>query len=587
MNKGTQGRSPKKNVADLVSSIKVAIYIRVSTHWQIDKESLPVQRSDLISYCKLILNTENYVIFEDPGYSAKNTDRPDFQKMMARVRTGEFTHILVWKIDRISRNLLDFAAMYQELKELGVTFVSKNEQFDTSTAIGEAMLKIILVFAELERHMTSERVTAAMLSRATNGKWNGGKVPFGYKYDKDSQEFIIDEAEARVVKLMYDLYDEQRSLLAVSKELNSRGYRSRKGAAWSPVTVGNIMRNPFYIGTLRYNYRDESSVTFSFKPEAEWIMFEEHHPQIVTHEQWQRVVSTMKSQRRGQPGHGKSYNRGNVHIFAGLVTCGYCGSLMRATKDRVRSDGFRPSIYNCARKRTSNDCPNKYVSDLAIGPFVLNYIANIIKARKSFGVSTSIETLEKKLLRGDCFKDVASIGRPGLEEMYRHFRDSKGMEQNFMAAPGATAADGEQERDLLLAEKHRKERALNRLKALYLYSEDEQAISESEYIVERKRLMDSLDEINDRLRVIDEALAQQIKLSDEEFIQKASYFIMAQQLTEKRHIEYTRFIRKTDSKIVKDFINSVCSNFCIKSGRIMSIRFKNGIEHQFFYRNDE
>ena len=122
-------RSLKKTAEELVNTIKVAIYIRVSTHWQVDKESLPVQRRDLISYCKLILNTENYVIFEDPGYSAKNTDRPDFQKMMARVRTGEFTHILVWKIDRISRNLLDFAAMYQELKELGVTFVSKNEQF--------------------------------------------------------------------------------------------------------------------------------------------------------------------------------------------------------------------------------------------------------------------------------------------------------------------------------------------------------------------------------------------------------------------------------------------------------------------------
>ena len=126
--------SIKKTAEELINTIKVAIYIRVSTHWQVDKESLPVQRKDLISYCNLILNTDNYVIFEDPGYSAKNTDRPDFQKMMARVRTGEFTHILVWKIDRISRNLLDFAAMYQELKELGVTFVSKNEQFDTSTA---------------------------------------------------------------------------------------------------------------------------------------------------------------------------------------------------------------------------------------------------------------------------------------------------------------------------------------------------------------------------------------------------------------------------------------------------------------------
>lgn len=101
----------------------------------------------------------------------------------------------------------------------------------------------------------------------------------------------------------------------------------------SPVTVGNLMRSPFYIGVMRYNYRDESGATFTFKPEDEWIMIEEHHPQIVTHEQWNRVVDTMKSQRRGQPGHGKSFNRGNVHIFAGLVTCGYCGSLMRATKD--------------------------------------------------------------------------------------------------------------------------------------------------------------------------------------------------------------------------------------------------------------
>lgn len=80
--------------------------------------------------------------------------------MMSRIRTGEFTHILVWKIDRISRNLLDFASMYAELKELGITFISKNEQFDTSSAIGEAMLKIILVFAELERNMVSERVSA-------------------------------------------------------------------------------------------------------------------------------------------------------------------------------------------------------------------------------------------------------------------------------------------------------------------------------------------------------------------------------------------------------------------------------------------
>ena len=110
-----------------------------------------MQRRELIAYCQLVLGINDYVIFEDAGYSAKNTDRPDFQKMMTQIRSGEFSHVLVWKIDRVSRNLLDFASMYAELQNLGVIFISKNEQFDTSTAIGEAMLKIILIFAELER----------------------------------------------------------------------------------------------------------------------------------------------------------------------------------------------------------------------------------------------------------------------------------------------------------------------------------------------------------------------------------------------------------------------------------------------------
>ena len=121
-------------------NVRVAIYVRVSTLYQVDKDSLPMQKNDLIAYAKLMLGTDDYVIFEDAGYSGKNTDRPKFQEMMSQMRNGAFTHLLVWKIDRISRNLLDFAAMYSELKDLGVTFVSKSEQFDTSTAMGEAML---------------------------------------------------------------------------------------------------------------------------------------------------------------------------------------------------------------------------------------------------------------------------------------------------------------------------------------------------------------------------------------------------------------------------------------------------------------
>lgn len=186
---------------------RVAIYIRVSTTQQVDRDSIPMQRNDLAAYAKLMLQTEDFVIFEDAGYSGKNTDRPSYQKMMSQIRSGLFTHLLVWKIDRISRNLLDFAAMYAELKELGVIFVSKSERFDTSTAMGEAMLKIILVFADLERNMTAERVYATMISRANQGLWNGGRVPFGYAYDRDTKTFYFREDEHELAVMIHDKYE--------------------------------------------------------------------------------------------------------------------------------------------------------------------------------------------------------------------------------------------------------------------------------------------------------------------------------------------------------------------------------------------
>ena len=147
-------------VPEAIVKKKAAIYVRVSTRYQVDKDSLPFQKEELVNYIKYALNIEDYVIFEDAGYSAKNTSRPKFQEMMTRIRNNEFTHLVVYKIDRISRNLLDFAQMYEELQKHRCSFVSKVEQFDTSTAMGEAMTRIVLMFAELERKMTGERVTA-------------------------------------------------------------------------------------------------------------------------------------------------------------------------------------------------------------------------------------------------------------------------------------------------------------------------------------------------------------------------------------------------------------------------------------------
>ena len=574
---------PKKTIPQIKQK-RAAIYVRVSTQYQVDRASLPVQRSELVNYAKYALDIPDFVIFEDAGYSAKNTDRPDYQQMMARIRTGEFSHLLVWKIDRISRNLLDFAAMYSELKQLGVVFVSKNEQFDTSSAMGEAMLKIILVFAELERNMTAERVSAVFLSRANDGIWNGGKVPFGYAYDKQTKTFSILEDEAKTVRLIYALYESSKSLVTVSKALNERGIKTRSGSEWSPTTVHTMLSNPFYSGTYRYNYRNESDPHHHVpKKKEDWILVKNHHPAIVSPEYQAAVELILASKSYGK---NQTYQRKNIHAFAGLLTCGYCGSTMAATIDRARADGWRPSVYICSRRRMSNDCQNKYVSDVTLGPFVLNFFANLIKASNSFGKSTSIETLEKKLLRGDTLSIVDHIERPGLEELYNHLRsgfDEKPFDS--LAVNAAEASSDVQERDLLLADKRRLERALKRLNAIYLYGDEE--IPGKDFILDRKSITDSLQQIDDRLKELDAAAVFDVSLSDDEFMEKASQFILTQQLLDKRSVNYEKFIRKIDPRIVKDFLNETVSNFCIKDGLTTSILLKNGIELRFCYKSQQ
>lgn len=574
---------PKKTIPQIKQK-RAAIYVRVSTQYQVDRASLPVQRSELANYAKYALDIPDFVIFEDAGYSAKNTDRPDYQQMMARIRTGEFSHLLVWKIDRISRNLLDFAAMYSELKQLGVVFVSKNEQFDTSSAMGEAMLKIILVFAELERNMTAERVSAVFLSRANDGIWNGGKVPFGYAYDKQTKTFSILEDEAKTVRLIYALYESSKSLVTVSKALNERGIKTRSGSEWSPTTVHTMLSNPFYSGTYRYNYRNESDPHHHVpKKKEDWILVKNHHPAIVSPEHQAAVELILASKSYGK---NQTYQRKNIHAFAGLLTCGYCGSTMAATIDRARADGWRPSVYICSRRRMSNDCQNKYVSDVTLGPFVLNFFANLIKASNSFGKSTSIETLEKKLLRGDTLSIVDHIERPGLEELYNHLRsgfDEKPFDS--LAVNAAEASSDVQERDLLLADKRRLERALKRLNAIYLYGDEE--IPGKDFILDRKSITDSLQQIDDRLKELDAAAVFDVSLSDDEFMEKASQFILTQQLLDKRSVNYEKFIRKIDPRIVKDFLNETVSNFCIKDGLTTSILLKNGIELRFCYKSQQ
>lgn len=568
-------------IIEQIRKQKAAIYVRVSTQWQVDKDSLLVQKRELIAYCQLVFGIQDYEVFEDPGYSAKNTDRPAYQEMLSRIRTGEFSHLMVWKIDRISRNLLDFTQMYTELKNLGIIFVSKNEQFDTSTAIGEAMLKIILVFAELERKMTAERVTAVMLSRANNGQWNGGRIPYGYNYDKGTKEFTVNPKEAKVYNLVCDLYEEKQSLIYVARYLNETGYRSRQGSLWTPATIRKLLTNVFYTGAYRYNVHKEGS-GYKRREEDEWITIENHHPALIDDVRYDRFCFLLSRNVRGGVRPGDTYIRKNVHIFGGLLRCGICGANMSATLDRIRANGWRPSIYGCStRRKSSNGCSNKYITDVYLGPFVFNFLANILRTSNSVTEGTTPDSLEKRLLSGPAFADVSHIHPDDLNSLLAQLRSGMtGMEYKSVATKAADVDTQANERQILEDRRRHDENALNRLKSLYLFGED--TISEKDYIIERQKIIDDMNRIDAKLFKFVEASADALK-SDLAFLEQASYLVMVDQLLSNRTIDFEKYIRSIDPTIPRAFLHSVISKIEVADGRVTSIQFTNELIVRFIY----
>lgn len=400
---------------------KAALYIRVSTQYQIDGDSLDTQKSGLISYAKVAFGINAYTVFEDAGFSGKNTVRPAYQKMMTELRKRDYTHLIVWKIDRISRNLLDFADLYEELKALKVSFISRTEQFDTSTAIGEAMLKIILIFAELERKMTSERVSATMLSRAKKGIWNGGRVPLGYDYDKATHTFSINSKETRAIQLIYNQYEWLKSSTAVAELLNKKEIRTKAGNPWGAVGVCKILNNQFYCGHFVYNKR-KCSDSGKLKDKSEWVVAEDCHERIIGDDQFFRCQQLLKKNMIGSD--RRTYNRKNCHIFAGLLFCDYCGRIMAAQVGRKlkKHGNISCSRYSCYNRRQST-CQNRFTSDTAIGPFILNFLVNLAHTSVVFGKSTTMDTFEKKLLRGPSFSKIASIEKNSLERLYEIYKE--------------------------------------------------------------------------------------------------------------------------------------------------------------------
>lgn len=249
----------------------VAIYARQSVDKK-DSVSIETQIDD----CKKICDETDIITYFDKGFSGKNTDRPQLKKLVYDIQSGIISKVIVYKIDRISRNITDFYSLYELMKNSNCELVSYNEKFDTSNSMGRAMMGILAVFAQMERENISTRIKDNYSFRVKDRRWASGKAPFGFKNGKvDGKTTLIPiEEEIKVVKQIFSLYASERNI-SIGKlqdkllQMGIKGHQSEKG--FSRTTLTRILKNPIYVSAneLIYKYYERLHIQF-VNDKSEW-----------------------------------------------------------------------------------------------------------------------------------------------------------------------------------------------------------------------------------------------------------------------------------------------------------------------------
>ena len=251
-----------------------AIYARQSLD---KKDSLSIEGQ--IELCKYKLSAnEDYEVYQDKGFSGKNTQRPELKRLVEDIKANKIDVVIIYKIDRISRNIKDFYDLWEIMKQHNCQIVSATEPFDTATPMGEGMMGMLAVFAQMERENIKKRVKDNYYYRtATKGSWAGGPAPFGFKNGRNADNaptLIVDETEMEIVKLIYRLYYEEinMSLGKVAKFLAENGYKSRrKNGSWDSSAISKILQSTVYVqaDNKLYKFLKLKGIKF-LNDESEW-----------------------------------------------------------------------------------------------------------------------------------------------------------------------------------------------------------------------------------------------------------------------------------------------------------------------------
>ena len=312
---------------------KVAIYVRVSTTNQAEEGySIDEQKDKLKSYCQ-IKDWNVYKVYTDGGFSGSNTERPALEKLIKDAKNKKFDTVLVYKLDRLSRSQKDTLYLIEEIFiKNGIEFLSLQENFDTSTPFGKAMIGLLAVFAQLEREQIKERMQLGKLGRAKSGKsmmW--ARTSYGYDYHRDTGAMTINELEAIAIRDIFESYLNGMSVTKIRDMLNDK---YPKTPNWHYRIVRGILANPVYCGYNQYKGH----------------VFPGNHDPIITEEAFNKTQEELKIRQQTALEKFNPRPFRAKYMLSGIAQCGYCGAPLSITLGMIRKDGTRNIRYQCKNR---------------------------------------------------------------------------------------------------------------------------------------------------------------------------------------------------------------------------------------------
>ena len=393
---------------------RCAVYTRKST-----EEGLSQEFNSLDAQCEA---TEAYIHsqralgwklvptrYDDGGFSGGTLDRPALQQLLTDIDAGLVDCEVVYKVDRLSRSLLDFARIMERFERQNVSFVSITQQFNTTTSLGRLTLNILFSFAQFEREIIGERTRDKLGAARRKGKWIGGTPPLGYDVSPGGGQLIINDAEAAQVREIFALYARDRGLIPVAEELNRRAWRTKhwtsrsgrwhSGRPFSKQGLLTILKNVTYTGQVNYK-----GTTYAGE-----------QPPLVEHKLFEQVEEQLQRQRRPEPKPG-----GTAACLKGLLWCEACKAAMILSETRKPGRAYRYYVCTNAQRRGSKACPGKPIRANVIEESVLDQVAShcrLGKRHRQQHVGALLHHLLKRV------RDDGQSGRVALE-----FQPTAGMD---------------------------------------------------------------------------------------------------------------------------------------------------------------